>query len=696
MLGSVTYGSNTINIAKLYDVKVSLTDAYSTVTVSNIVPTVSRVFDFRSDRAALGGIAAIVNSFQVPLGWKMYADGDKEVLHTGNWSTYAAAKSHSHPQNQVSVTVSGYGESTQAISAYPSGLSVQYNGGTGTPSIYGQVITFNGGASRNFQLWNTKDSENLYIRNYRSVDAVWSTWRLFLHSGNYNDYAPTKTGTGASGSWDISITGNAATATKAATLTTARTLTIGSKGKTFNGSANVSWTLAEIGALPLTGGTITGDLNLTNKDIWINTTNDDRFLYFKYTTGPGFSWRLGYLGTGSGNANYFTLETDDTNGVWEKVFTVGLTTKIMDFVATPTVSGSSILTAANYNDYAPTKTGTGASGTWGISITGNAASATKLTTARTLTIGSTGKTFNGTGNVSWTLAEIGAAAEGHSHSYLPLSGGTLTGSVKYTSSFQYNAASGGWARGLDYNTNDGSSDIGFVGALGTSDTLTYLAMGTTYNDPKGFRWYPDGTATLNGSQVLHASNYNSYAPSKTGTGASGTWGISITGNAATASTATKLTTARTLTIGSTGKTFNGTGNVSWTLAEIGAAAASHTHSYLKTGGSISSTGEVTLSSSAIALGNNGAGSTGFPSQYGFYALFSGSNYARSFVLWKNNSATSSLQYSGINSDLVTLNGWKTILDSSNCDSYAQRPVLSGTADPTTQGVNGDIYIKYIA
>ena len=44
-----------------------------------------------------------------------------------------------------------------------------------------------------------------------------------------------------------------------------------------------------------------------------------------------------------------------------------------------------------------------------------------------------------------------------------------------------------------------------------------------------------------------------------------------------------MQTARTLTIGSTGKTFNGSANVSWTLAEIGAqaagsyAAASHTH-----------------------------------------------------------------------------------------------------------------------
>jgi hypothetical protein len=64
-----------------------------------------------------------------------------------------------------------------------------------------------------------------------------------------------------------------------------------------------------------------------------------------------------------------------------------------------------------------------------LGINANAASATKLNTARTLTIGSTGKSFNGTANVSWSLSEIGAAASSHTHSYLPLSGGTLTGST---------------------------------------------------------------------------------------------------------------------------------------------------------------------------------------------------------------------------------------------------------------------------
>jgi hypothetical protein len=50
---------------------------------------------------------------------------------------------------------------------------------------------------------------------------------------------------------------------------------------------------------------------------------------------------------------------------------------------------------------------------------------------------------------------------------------------------------------------------------------------------------PDNNGIKYNSHVmLHANNYNNYAPSKTGTGASGSWGIDITGNARTVTTVT--------------------------------------------------------------------------------------------------------------------------------------------------------------
>ena len=114
-------------------------------------------------------------------------------------------------------------------------------------------------------------------------------------------------------------------------------------------------------------------------------------------------------------------------------------------------------------------------------------------------------------------------------------------------------------------------DVGFVTTLGTiSSTISNSEIGRY----------------LDNQLVLHAGNYNSYSPTLTGGGASGTWGISITGSAASLTTARTINgtsfngtanittanwgTARTLTIGAAGKSVNGSANVSWTLSEIAA------------------------------------------------------------------------------------------------------------------------------
>jgi hypothetical protein len=71
--------------------------------------------------------------------------------------------------------------------------------------------------------------------------------------------APKADGTGASGTWDISVTGNAGTAT---TLQTARTI----NGVSFNGSANI--TVADATKLPLAGGTMTGAITFDSAQTW--------------------------------------------------------------------------------------------------------------------------------------------------------------------------------------------------------------------------------------------------------------------------------------------------------------------------------------------------------------------------------------------------------------------------------------------
>lgn len=101
-------------------------------------------------------------------------------------------------------------------------------------------------------------------------------------------------------------TGNAATATK---LSTPRTLTLGSTGKSFDGSGNVSWTLAEMGAqAALVSGTniktVNGQSVLGYGDIQIASSGLTNFNESKSTSGPNSSVPAMSLKPASGNADF--------------------------------------------------------------------------------------------------------------------------------------------------------------------------------------------------------------------------------------------------------------------------------------------------------------------------------------------------------------------------------------------------------
>lgn len=65
-------------------------------------------------------------------------------------------------------------------------------------------------------------------------------------------------------------------------------------------------------------------------------------------------------------------------------------------------------------------------------------------TARNITIGNTTKSVNGSGNVAWTLSEIGAA---DASKLLPLTGGTLTGRLTASGKISMPTTSGSWITG---------------------------------------------------------------------------------------------------------------------------------------------------------------------------------------------------------------------------------------------------------
>lgn len=95
----------------------------------------------------------------------------------------------------------------------------QYYGRQSTGQTYGVYIRWDT-ASGQTQFWNTTGSPGTIggqgtLRAYVASDGeLYATTNAHkvLNAGNYNDYAPSKTGTGANGTWNISISGNAATA----------------------------------------------------------------------------------------------------------------------------------------------------------------------------------------------------------------------------------------------------------------------------------------------------------------------------------------------------------------------------------------------------------------------------------------------------------------------------------------------------
>ena len=401
---------------------------------------------------------------------------------------------------------------------------------------------------------------------------------------------------------------NVASATK---LQTARTLTIGSTGKTFNGTANVSWSLSEIGAAASDHGhTILGSIDSRNVNSAPNT-------YTARGITPEFkaSATIGLPNTGKNFAGVITYQqwSDTTNwsggkttqfatlddgrmyyrkgegttwGDWGQFYTTTHKPTYSDVGAAASSHGTHV----TYATATPKANGTAAIGTVNRVAREDhvhplQTSVAQLTTARTLTIGNTGKSFNGTANVSWSLSEIGAvgririptageqntyvkimeigdAGSGNMHAEALVVGEGNYGTTQHTFGILRISSRGN--RLVEYTTllahDSGTFEVGYVRDDTNKKTIVYLKRGT----------YPGGGAIIPLSEVgcsfITSLTNLTTAPTGYTKGATRTMALT-TSNVASAS---KLATARTLTIGNTGKSFDGSANVSWTLAEIGA------------------------------------------------------------------------------------------------------------------------------
>lgn len=337
--------------------------------------------------------------------------------------------------------------------------NVKYTGASG------HLVQFNAGSgSTRYMQFYSMYSGSLYWRN--STDSTLNTksWKTIVDSANYTGivlkigtatkgsatlpiYLNAGTPTACSTTLGVSITGNAATATK---LQTARTI----NGTSFDGTANIVtayWGTARTISL---SGAVTGSASVNgSQNVTITTTYqfgsiDGRYVGGNKTANHGSSgtaytadtysstfvnkafvafaergsWAYannGYVSTDTGvniplaGTAIFQWGASDTNKTQLYITphnNSGVSNPAANEMLFYTSNGSGyisawtrVLTHRNYTNYTVTKTGGGASGTWGISITGTAASARKLYkidgTSRTW---STSKSVVGNGIVAYT------------------------------------------------------------------------------------------------------------------------------------------------------------------------------------------------------------------------------------------------------------------------------------------------------
>ena len=282
----------------------------------------------------------------------------------------------------------------------------------------------------------------------------------------------------------------------------------------------------------------------------------------------------------------------------------------------------------------------------GSSSAGGAANSVKA--ALTLQLnGSTKATFNGStaATVNITASSIGAAASSHTHSYLPLSGGTVTGNViLQKGSYTYHATGTSGARGyiniatIKIRSTYQNVPIAFeVYRRGTTQpTMLYVTFASANNTDPGltklsfegagvsddFAIVKTTTSTWN-LYIRKTEAYDDIAIAEYHTNFSYMSNTTVTWtnvHAASlpsgATKATKITeassTPNSLTIqfnGTTKATFNGSAaaTVNITPSAIGAAAKSHTHNYA---GSSSAGGAANSVKTSLTVRLNGGNTEG--------------------------------------------------------------------------------------
>lgn len=262
-----------------------------------------------------------------------------------------------------------------------------------------------------------------------------------------------------------------------------------------------------------------------------------------------------------------------------------------------------------------------------------------------------------------TISNLGTTL---SSSYLPLTGGILSGDLAFSHTDSSKDGHISWTQGtyqqrIKIVDNSGSTANTFIFQKSSDSGSNWTNLLTIANDGKI-------TAT--------------------------TFVGALSGNATTATTASKadrLTTGRTLTIGNTGKEFAGNANVSWSLSEIGAAAASHSHNVISNRG-VTAPDTGTMVPGYTGLSIVSAYNNGYPYTYGNVLRVYGGGFNELLMCW-NGSGGHADVYQRSKRDVASTawSEWYTMLDSANYSNWANKSFVQ-SSQPTAKAV-GDIWFS---
>ena len=430
----------------------------------------------------------------------------------------------------------------------------------GKPKTDGHILHFywdNTGGWDSQLFISNNSSPELQIR---SMDAgSWGSWKTVLDSVNYTSYTVKKDGTGASGTWGININGNASTSDK---WKTARTITIGSSAKTLDGSSNVLWSLSDIGAASSshTHGLLNSDFGVILED----TTEDSGWSMLNDSYN-GFLLKSIRV---QRNSPDWILDNYSAGIVFGGADTKGVISTKYNFPSIKFAGGNGMKPVWWINLTGTTETIYNLD-----NMPGNSATATKLKTARK--IGNV--LFDGSADI--TLSQIGASAIGHTHNYLPLSGGTLTGDLNFSSGDSITWNSGSWFQRI--KTVDDS----------TANTPVFILQ---KSGNSGSTWTDLLTVKDNGQIVA-----NTFVGSLSGNATSATTATSAT--KATQDGAGNVITSKYVTI-DTAQTISGAKTFSKELVISNATAStSKTTGALKVKGGIATEGQ--MSANKVMVGD---------------------------------------------------------------------------------------------